>query len=63
MQVIKKRPPLKSNNMGSFTTQMFEGDSIKIGEVRLTLVTVNDQRKKDAVKINIQAPQNIKISK
>lgn len=62
MQVIKKRP-LKSNDIGSFTTQMFEGESIKMGDVRLTLVKVNDDRKKDAIRINIQAPQNIRISK
>jgi|APFre7841882793_1041355.scaffolds.fasta_scaffold504529_1 hypothetical protein len=62
MQVIKKRIP-KSNDVGSFTTQMFEGQSIRMGEIKLTLVKVNDDHKKDAVKINIQAPHSVKISK
>lgn len=62
MIVIKKRA-LPRDIEGSFTTQLREGETIKVGRAKITIVKVNDDRKKDAIRMNIVAPMDLKITK
>lgn len=62
MMVIKKRPQARDME-GSFTTQLKEGETIKIGRAKVTVVKVNDSNKKDAIRLNIVAPMDLKIVK
>lgn len=60
--VIKKRPQPRDME-GSFTTQLKEGETIKIGRAKVTVIKVNDNNKKDAIRLNIVAPMDLKIVK
>jgi len=62
MIVIKKRA-LPRDIEGSFTTQLKEGETIKIGRAKVTVMKVNDNNKKDAIRLNIVAPMDLKIVK
>lgn len=60
MVVIRKKA---TQNVGNYTTQIFEGETLSIGDSKITILKVNDERRKGAVRINVMAPKDKKISK